>query len=330
MSKKSVLFLDGIPDNGQVVIDQFRKTGEIIYQNLGSANVDDYVKDNDLFDCTSVIFDRQERQELAGGMIHAVFNQISEPDSNKITLEKADNFYKSAPPNIPFFNLPSNILKTTRDSIYQLLHDIDKLHVPKTVRIQPKSPDDIYDAIQKEGFEFPVIFRQAGDHGGKSTIRIDDETEQFYEFILDGRDYYLTQFVDYANKEGLYAKYRFIVVNGEVFFRHVIIGEEWMVHAKSNIETKQNNQLRASIAKNFFKEIKPKIQPIVTEIHKRLGLDYFGIDCNLDEEMNMLAFEINASMLLIVRNTKNQKSIFSNHVEKIRSAVIFLIADRMK
>lgn len=327
MTKKSVLFLDGIPDDGKVVIDQFKKTGEIIYQVLGSANVYDHVKGNALFDCTSVTFDRQERQELAGGMIHAVFNQISEPDSNTITLEKAENFYKSAPPGIPFFNLPSNIKKTTRDNIYRMLHDIDKLHVPKTVRIQPKSPEEIYDAIKKEGFEYPVIFRQAGDHGGKSTIRIDDETEQFYEFILDGREYYLTQFVEYADKEGIYAKYRLMVVDGEVYLRHIVFAKKWMVHAKNELNDQKTKKAYATLAKNFSKEIKPKIQPIITEIHNRLGLDYFGIDCNIDEEMNLLAFEINASMN-IFRSRKN--SIFSKHIEKIHSAIIKMIADRVK
>lgn len=61
-------------------------------------------------------------------------------------------------------------MKTTRDNIYRLFQGIDKLHVPKTVKIQPKSPADIYETITKEGFSFPVIFRQAGDHGGISTI----------------------------------------------------------------------------------------------------------------------------------------------------------------
>ncbi|HSR74091.1 MAG TPA: hypothetical protein VLL31_04540, partial [Sulfurovum sp.] len=154
-------------------------------------------------------------------MIHGVFNQISDPDTNQITLQKAEDFYKMVSAHVPFFNIPSHVRRTSRDNIYKLLQGIDHLHVPKTVKIQPKSPKDIYDTIKEEGFEFPVIFRQAGDHGGVSTVRVDDETEQFYVFPLDGRDYYLTQFVEYFDENGLYKKYRLMVVDGKVYLRHV-------------------------------------------------------------------------------------------------------------
>ncbi len=87
--------------------------------------------------------------------------------------------------------------------IYQLLQGIIKLHIPKTVKIQPTSPSDIYSIIEKEDFKFPVIFRKAGDHGGVSTILIKNKDEQFYPFPLSGQDYYLTQFVDYA-EDGIY------------------------------------------------------------------------------------------------------------------------------
>lgn len=84
-------------------------------------------------------------------------------------------------------------MKTTRDSIYSILSGIKKLNAPKTLKIQPRSPKEIYETIKKEGFEYPVIFRQAGDHGGISTIRIDNNTEQFYQFALDGRDFKSTE-----------------------------------------------------------------------------------------------------------------------------------------
>jgi glutathione synthase/RimK-type ligase-like ATP-grasp enzyme len=33
-------------------------------------------------------------------------------------------------------------------------------------------------------------------------------------------------------------------------------------------------------------------------IRDRIGLDYFGIDCGLDKEGNVVVFEVNASMLV--------------------------------
>jgi glutathione synthase/RimK-type ligase-like ATP-grasp enzyme len=326
MLKKNILFINGVADNRKVKVTKIEKNGTIKWRTRGTANIRNYLENN-LFERMNIVFDTKMDQQLPRQMIHAVFNEISDPDTHKITLQKAEDFYQHIPKHIPFFNIPSRIMQTTRDNIYRLLQGIDKLHVPKTVKIQPRSPSDIYEAITKEGFSFPVIFRQAGDHGGISTIRVENETEQFCAFALDGRDYYLTQFAEYANEEGIYAKYRLIVVDGEVYLRHVMFANEWMVHAKNELDDQKTKKIYTSLAKNFSKEINPKIQPVVTKIYNRLRLDYFGIDCNIDEEMNLLVFEINASMNIFY---SRKNSIFSKHVENIRSAIIKMIIDRIK
>ena len=321
MSKKNILFINGIPDNHKVKVRKIQKDGSVSWGGSGSANVSNYLK-NDLFDISDLIFDTNRDQKLPRKMIHAVFNQISDADSHKIALKKADDFYKAVSGNIPFFNAPSNVMKTTRDNIYQLLQGIEKLHVPKTVKLQPKSLSDIYDTIKKEDFKFPVIFRQAGDHGGISTILIKDTTEAFYAFPLDGRDYYLTQFVDYK-EDGIYAKYRLVVVDGEVFLRHAMFGKNWMVHAGSQLGEKESKSYKVSVAKRFHREIKPLIQPVITEIYDCLGLDYFGIDCHIDNEMNLLVFEINANMNIF---TISENSVFKKHTEKARQALIKILS----
>ena len=231
--KKNILFINGVPDDQSIFVYEIDENGVYKWRSIGSSNVGKFLQ-NDMFDRSSILFDITADQELPRRMISAVFNEISDADTHKITLKKADDFYISISDKVPFFNPPSLIMKTTRDNIYRSLQGIEKLHVPKTVKIQPRSPSDIYDIVKKENFEFPVIFRKAGDHGGISTIRVDDETEQFYQFPLDGRDYYLTQFVE--NKDnGLYRKYRLMVVDGNVYLRHVKVGAEWLVHHKNQI-----------------------------------------------------------------------------------------------
>ena len=324
MQKKNILFINGIPDDKKVEIHTILKDGRIGWGTSGSANIANFIE-NDFFNRSMVTFDTNPEQDIELNDIHAVFNHIADADTHKTTLGKADNFYKSVSGKVPFFNPPANIRKTTRDNIYQLLQEIDKLRVPKTVKIQPRSPSDIYNTIEKEDFKFPVIFRQAGDHGGISTIRIEDTTEEFYAFPLDERDYYLTQFVDYVDEDGIYAKYRLIVVDGEVFLRHVIIGKEWMVHATNQLDEKESKSYKMLTAKRFHREIKPAIQPIITEIYHQLGLDYFGIDCHIDKEMNLLIFEINANMNVF---TINENSVFIKHIEKAKQALINMLTTK--
>ncbi|MGW8168722.1 MAG: ATP-grasp domain-containing protein [Sulfurovaceae bacterium] len=320
MSKKNILFINGVADTNKVKVTKVEKNGNIKWRTRGSANISNYLE-NDLFHCMNIVFDTRMDQMLPRQMVHGVFNQISDPDTNKISLEKVQNFYKAISTQVPFFNIPSHVMRTTRDNIYQMLQGIDKLHVPKTVKIQPKSPKDIYNVIKEEGFQFPVILRQAGDHGGISTIRVDNETEQFYAFPLDGRDYYLTQFVEYA-EDGLYIKYRLIVVDSKVYLRHVKVSAGWMVHHKSQIDDPE--EVQKISAKRFF-DHKEAVQEVVTKIYDRLQLDYFGIDCSIDKDMNLLIFEINPSMGVFLQA---KGDIFSKNVDEIRQAVIKMIDNR--
>lgn len=322
MTKKNVLFLNGIEDNRNVKISKISKNGNIQWQSRGSTNLNNFLKNN-YFTCSKLILDTTSNQELPQQIIHGVFNEIADADSHKITLQKAEDFYQAVSSHVPFLNIPSSVMKTTRDNIFKLLQDIDKLHVPKTVKIQPKSPQEIYETIQKEGFELPVIFRQAGDHDGISTIRVNDKSEGFYAFALDGRNYYLTQYVEYVEKDGLYKKYRLLVVDGKVYLRHVKVSMDWMVYHKTQIENPEKVQQRS--ARRFFDHEKA-IQKVVNQIHHRLQLDYFGIDCYIDNKMNLLIFEINPSMGVF---TKEKNDIFSKNVDEIRKAVIKMIESRI-
>jgi len=323
MSKNNILFINGTADDRNVRLLAMRKDGSAVIEYTGSVNIYGHIQ-SDLFNKTLLTFDTNPKQEIKGIRFDAVFNQISDPDSHKIALLKAEGMQKQLPADMPFFNTPENIRKTTRDNIYKLLQGIDKLHVPKTVKINPKSPSDIYVTIDKEDFKFPVIFRQAGDHGGISTIRVDDETEQFYAFPLDGRDYYLTQFVDYADADGIYAKHRLVVVDGEVFLNDAMFSKKWMVHNQTQIE---KIKMEEDISKRFHKEIKPLIQPIISEIHHRLGLDYVGIDCHIDNEANLLIFEINANMS-VFRGKNREEGIFKKHAMRTYHALIDMLSSK--
>ena len=326
MQKKNILFINGIPDDKKVKIHTILKDGRIGWGTSGSANIADFIE-NDFFNRSMVTFDTNPEQDIELNNIHAVFNHIADADTHKTTLGKVENFYKSVSGKVPFFNAPANIMKTTRDNIYQELQGIDKLDVPKTVKIQPKSPADIYDTIEKEDFEFPVIFRQAGDHGGISTILIEDATEEFYAFPLDGRDYYLTQFVDYQER-GIYEKIRLIVIDGKVFTRGTMICDQWLVHAKNELFDTNAMTMRKESLESFANETGPMIQTTITEIYERLNLDYFGIDCHIDQDRNILVFEINASMD-VLKTSEKKKELLDPYIKKINHAIIEMITNRI-
>lgn len=329
MSKKNILFIIGIPDDNSIVVRKIQENGTIKWGSSGSANLMNYLQ-NDQFYRDEVLFDTRSDQELPKKMMHAVFNQISDADTHRAVLKKVEDFYQHVSSHVPFFNSPFSIAKTTRENIYQLLQGIDKLYVPKSVKIKPESPSDIYDIIKKEELKFPIIFRKAGDHGGISTIRVDDETEQFNAFSLNGEDYYLTQFVDYK-EDGIYAKYRLVVVDGEVYIRHVIFSDSWIIHRESRKYMEKNKKYQrkeVNILKSFNNKIKPNIQGMIDEIYQRLKLDYFGIDCAIDKKFNIILFEANANMNVLTNRHEKEKNIWHKKVQLIKNAVVSMINER--
>ena len=112
MRKKNILFINGVPDDQRAFVYEIDKNGVYKWQSIGSANVGKFLK-NDVFDRSSILLDTRDDQELPRVMISAVFNEISDPDTHKITLKKADDFYKSISDKVPFFNPPSLVMNTT-------------------------------------------------------------------------------------------------------------------------------------------------------------------------------------------------------------------------
>ena len=298
MSKKNVLFINGIGDNGLVTVRSITKNGQHILGYTGGTNLFEHIKSS-LFEKAMLILDSNQSQDISLQKYDLIFNQISDADTHKITLSKVKNIYNVFPRETVLLNHPNAILNTTRESIYKNLQNINNLIVPKTIRISPKSVVDIYNALKKENLIFPIIFRQAGDHGGISTILIEDDSQRFDQFALDGRDYYLTQYVDYKH-QNTYTKYRLIIIDGEVFIRHCIFSDNWIIHSQSR-ENKYLT-LEQTTLENFDTKIKPKIAHIITNIYKTIQLDYFGIDCNIDKENNILLFELNANMNVLLKS----------------------------
>jgi len=317
---KNILFVNGVSDEEEATVLAVQKNGALVYSVGGSSNVGNYIADISINKYFTTL-ESVTQQSVKLDRIDAVFNQIAEPDTHSITLDKVQKLYELHKGKIPFFNLPENIKKTSREKIYELLQGIEKISVPKTVRVQPQSPSDVYQHIREEKFTFPVIFRQAGAHGGTTTKLLTDESELFYDLPLDGRDYYLTQYVEYA-EEGVYKKYRLVIIEGKIFLRHVIFGSEWMMHANSQFEDAISDPYKKDISKRFVKEIRPLIQPAVKKIYHAVGLDYFGIDCHIDKDGNMLIFEVNANMNVFV---DLEGSDFKRHMDRAKQVLVKML-----
>lgn len=227
-----------------------------------------------------------------------IVNQIANADTHRGALERCVELCNQV--DTAVLNRPDRVLLTTRDSVARMLQGIPGVTMPRTVRFRPKSPDDVFAHARKEDIAFPFIVRLAGRHGGVSSILVKspDDYAALHVYPFDGRDFYLTEFVDYRDSDGFYHRQRLIVIDGEPLLRGSLYDQHWMVHGASRRfmlqrETWEEDRVRSQALETL---VIPKLKPAIAEITNRLQLDFYGIDCCLDRAGGMLVFEANASM----------------------------------
>ncbi|MES2498688.1 MAG: hypothetical protein V4618_21445 [Pseudomonadota bacterium] len=255
-----------------------------------------------------------------------IVNYIADPDMCLKALRAAcDNAARS---DRLWFNHPARIMATTRDRVSRTLQGIEGLIVPKVVRCRPTCAADIVKAVADGDLRYPVLVRSAGEHGGRTLVRVDGPQDEI-ELELSaasGNDLYVTEFYDFGDEDGLYRRYRFAVVGGEVFIKSIIMGPGWNLHASSRIWNDATIAQERSIIDSFDTVLAPKIKPMIDAIYDRLGLDFFGVDCAVRSDGSVVVFEANATMNILV-DIQLKPDLWSERTERIRAALLSLLQD---
>lgn len=227
-----------------------------------------------------------------------VVNYIADPDSHSLTLAKAQKLIERMG-NPPCFNPPSAVMRTRRDTLSTLLQGIPGLRMPRTVRVEAGHPDEFAEAARREKLNYPLIVRLAGTHNGKTMLRLESPGEWDAVHVLpwQGGAVYLTEFVDFRDPaDGLYRKHRIVMVGGRPHLLHIYISPNWNVHRKVTLQTPEAFAEELTKIESFERNLLPRIAPALKEIQRRIGLDYYGIDCHVARDATLTIFEANASM----------------------------------
>lgn len=291
-----MISLAGVPDNHQaLVLENSGNIANIKVVFFGTNDLSDLI-DTKKLSSRMITLGGSNPEQFETGQTKLILNTISDADSNRNALNLANQLVEKTDNQV--INHPNNILKTTRDRIYQLFKDIEGITVPKTIRIAPRRLRDIEQALSDGEIELPVIFREAGSHNGLKTCLLEtmDRLHDLEQFAFDGRDFYLTEFFDYRSSDGLYRKVRFFVIDGVVYPRHLIVSRDWNIHANSRKDLMEGNSKYELEDQQFLFGMDSQILHRVRTIYHALKLDFFGIDCNISEDNSLLIFEINASM----------------------------------
>lgn len=321
-----ILFVDGIPDNNLIRFSLDNK-GIRRLMLSGITNALPYlgIKENQRLIHTLVGQDFQQPDITLPQMPRLIFNQISDPDTSYGALERCVELVNSI--GVPVINHPARVMQTMRQQVAETLKGIEGLRVPRTIRCEPLSPEDVYSMASAANIELPFIVRVAGEHGGQQMLRVetDDAHSDLHAFPFDGRAFYIIEYLDFADKDGVYHKYRIAMIGQQAIARHALVGRGWKLHVNARDSElfhtfPPEHEQVARIENEFL----PHLARVFTEIRKRLGLDYFGVDCSISDAGEVTLFEANAAMNLLQNLVPGLNPV----IDRIRTATRDLIARR--
>ncbi|MBR0777058.1 hypothetical protein JQ625_19650 [Bradyrhizobium diazoefficiens] len=199
----------------------------------------------------------------------------------------------------PLLNRPELIANLDRDKLYRLLAGIPGLEIPATVHATRAQMTDLSQGrivcadIVGE-LRFPMIVRPRGTHAGVGLAKLDDAAAlAAYLAERQEQDFFVARFVDYASRGGLYRKYRLAIVDGQPYACHMAIAERWDIwYLNADMAASEAKRVEeASFMIDFDRGFGARHKSALDEMSRRIGLDYFIVDCAENQNGELLVFE---------------------------------------
>jgi len=219
---------------------------------------------------------------------------IAESDLNRALLEHLQPLLERWPR--PVLNRHvQGIIALSRDTIADAFASSSVIVCPSATRI---SRDDLE---HQRDHPWPVIIRPIGSHAGQGLEKIDD-ADALVNYLARHADehFFLSPFIDYADEDGRFSKYRIAFIKGHAYIAHMAVSDHWMVHyvsAGMMVDAFRRDREAAAMA-SFDEKFAKKYANAFDELVAHIGLDYFCIDCAETRDGRLLLFEADTAMVV--------------------------------
>ena len=255
-------FLFGLPDSRTVTVSGYAKDSTLSYSWDGNTDFHNYVE-IPAQDCSHIFIIWHAEPPRKITRPNVLINCINDPDINGNSLKKAVDIKNSIIgrwPDVAVFNDPEKIWNTSRDRIYELYRNLPHLKIPRTIRLKPDSDDNVIKLAEVAGLKMPFIMRPCGTHQSEGLNLITNK-KQLERYAYDGREFYIAEFVDYRAANGLYHKARLVMIGDEIYPRHYMTGQDWMVHGDLHADYMANDEASKKAEENFINNFESIIKP---------------------------------------------------------------------
>lgn len=208
-------------------------------------------------------------------------------------------------------NAAAFIAALTRDRVSALLADAPMILAPKVTRWTRSAllaatwgPD-----LTQVGLALPLVLRPAGAHAGQGLARIDGPAD-LHRWLIDTPcdAAYTMPFVDYRRADGCFAKARVVMIKGKPFAGHLAISDHWMVHyLNAGMDHHPHRRADEAAWMRDFDGLPGggrqagfafRNRQALAALHRRIGLDYYALDCAELPDGRLLIFEIDVAMIV--------------------------------
>jgi hypothetical protein len=199
----------------------------------------------------------------------------------------------------PMLNPPRLVGNLDRDKLHQLLRGIEGLDIPATICVTRAQLSDVagsnlfWTDIAAE-LQFPIIVRPRGSHAGVGLAKVDDRAAiARYLAEREELEFFVSRFVDYANDDGLFRKYRIVFIDGRPYACHMAIADRWDIwYLNAGMSDSAAKRLEEeTFMRTFDIGFARRHQTALAAMAERIGLDYFTIDCAENKRGELLIFE---------------------------------------
>ena len=214
-----------------------------------------------------------------------------ESDANRPVLAEIGRI--AAALDLPLLNDPAQVGRFSREKVAALFAGAPGLLAPPVRRLGRGELAELSD--------FPFIVRPVDSHAGRGLARITETGERdAYLAARAETSFFATPFVDYRSADGLYRKYRIAFIDGRPFACHMAISDGWMIYYL-NAGMGESAEKRAEEARfmcEFDDGFARRHKAALGLIARRVGLDYFAIDCGEMPDGRLVLFEADIAMIV--------------------------------
>lgn len=225
-----------------------------------------------------------------------LFMAISESDATHGLLQSL----AAELPEDGVVNHPANILRTARDQAFDLLRGAPGIAMPASARtgrltLQAVGEGRLDITELLDDGRFPLIVRPVDSHAGHGLERVATPAALLAYLAAQSADvFFVSNFIDYAQADGLFRKYRVVLVDGVAFAAHMGVSAHWMIHYLNAgmTESAAKREEEAAFMRSFESGFSQRHREALASLAERIGLDYLVVDCAETPQGELLVFEV--------------------------------------